>query len=170
MTDPVPSKERIGFLAEYWAAKLKSHQRWPEGQGLHAEVLGRIYADTITALRQMHSASEPPVTPPSAIPFAGVSKGVNYEALANATHPDLMYGGDSPASLEHLQRRAADSPGGAIVEILADDVRALLRAAQPPRDGQIPCKECGAIAWVSDEPEDHIHCSKCGYEPAGDEQ
>lgn len=41
-------------------------------------------------------AIEPPVTPPSAIPFAGVSKGVNYEALANATYPERMYGGDAP--------------------------------------------------------------------------
>lgn len=58
MTDPVPSKERIGFLIEYWTAKLKSHQRWPEGQGMQAELMGLIYADTITALRQMHSAHE----------------------------------------------------------------------------------------------------------------
>jgi hypothetical protein len=59
MTDQLPSKERIGFLIDYWTAKLGSHRRWPEGQGLQAELMGLIYADTITALKQMHSAQPP---------------------------------------------------------------------------------------------------------------
>jgi hypothetical protein len=55
-----PSKERVGFLIDYWTAKSKSHERWPEGgHGLQAELIGLIYADTIRALRQMCSAAEP---------------------------------------------------------------------------------------------------------------
>lgn len=51
----LPSKERIDFLAEYWAAKAKSHERRPEGQGLQAELIGLIYADTIAALKRINS-------------------------------------------------------------------------------------------------------------------
>ena len=57
------SKERIGQLIDYWTAKAKWHERWPEGQGLAAEALARIYADTVSSL---HRLAEPPVvTPPN---------------------------------------------------------------------------------------------------------
>jgi hypothetical protein len=51
MSEQRTSKERIGQLIDYWTAKAKSHERWPEGQGLAAEALARVYADTISALR-----------------------------------------------------------------------------------------------------------------------
>jgi hypothetical protein len=59
VTDQLPSKERIGFLIEYWTAKSDSHRRWREGHGLEAELIGLIYADTITVLKEMHSAQPP---------------------------------------------------------------------------------------------------------------
>lgn len=58
-TPAAPSKERISHLISYWEAKAKSHERWPEGQGLHAEALGRVYCDTITALQQRYLALPP---------------------------------------------------------------------------------------------------------------
>lgn len=67
MTDQLPevtlTPERIGLLIDYWTAKSKSHERWPEGQGMHADALGRIYADTIAALQVLAEsrASTPPV-------------------------------------------------------------------------------------------------------------
>lgn len=57
------SKERIGFLIDYWTAKSQSHKRWPEGQGMQAELMGLIYDHTIAALKQMHSTPEPRVCP-----------------------------------------------------------------------------------------------------------
>lgn len=51
MSEQQYSKERIGQLIDYWTAKAKSHEYRPEGQGLAAEALGRVYADTIAALR-----------------------------------------------------------------------------------------------------------------------
>lgn len=71
------------------------------GAPVHNEVAGcRCKGHPTNCYRHPHdcgcTAAEPPVTPPSAIPFAGVSKGVSYEALANATYPERMYGGDEP--------------------------------------------------------------------------
>jgi len=57
------SKERIGQLIDYWTAKAKWHERWPEGQGLAAEALARIYADTVSSL---HRLAEPPNSDPYA--------------------------------------------------------------------------------------------------------
>jgi hypothetical protein len=140
MTDPVPSKERIGFLIDYWTAKSQSHKRWPEGQGMQAELMGLIYDHTIAALKQMHSTPEPPAEL--------ALRNCLLLAMRNlhVKHPDSLAAKNWEAILRFCKEGGVEpSP---------------LRAAQPPSDAPCPhpiesratssdgrpwCAECGGF-------------------------
>jgi hypothetical protein len=133
MTDPVPSKERVGFLIDYWSAKSRSHESWPEGQGLQAELVGLIYADTIAALKHLQKPVHEREGPHCSTCGCGLAPEPQAEAalrnclllamrVLSVKHPDSL----GAKNWEHIVRFCKE--GG--VE------PSPLRTAQPPRDGQ----------------------------------
>jgi hypothetical protein len=147
---PVPSKEQ--------SSKLRMHLRVPSADITVNEVLCGTPATwthvtqevpavtcerclSLLAKRTAHEprarkcvanmASDPPQDCDA--PFCGCNPAWD-DCIKMLQECDLIIDRNAPrpASLEELRDRAANSPGGATVEILAEDVRRLLRTSQPP--------------------------------------
>lgn len=140
MTDQLPSKERIGFLIEYWTAKLGSHQRWPEGHGLQAELMGLIYVDTIAALKQLPKPAHEREPPQRHAPAgAAMTEHVHSYHMGQCT-PCLL------EQVERLQREREDAVTGlyqlkCFAEQQWESVQRRLGSSTPP-PGDVRPEEC----------------------------